>query len=279
MLLTDAWSLYEADKQIEGFSPATLKGYKIQHNLLVRYFGDIDIEEITLANLKTYLIEAGSHLKPSSLGVRIRFIRAFFRWAADEGYCAGNPARRLREPKLGPRVPKALNEELSERLRQACISNLEHAIIEFLLSTGCRIGEIYSLNRTAPNWENRSCIVMGKGSKEREVYFSWQAKIYLQWYLNGRTDDDPALIVTERAPHRMSIAQIRYIVKRIAKRAGIEANVYPHKLRHTFATHMLNRGAPLEAVQDQLGHCKIETTKIYCALSGERRREIYNRYY
>ena len=120
MLLSEAWRLYAADKQIEGFSPATLRGYKIQLNLLVRYFGDIDIEEVTLVSLKTYLIDAGSHLKPSSLGARIRFIRAFFRWAAEEGYCPGNPARKLREPRLGARVPKALSEEDTENLREGC---------------------------------------------------------------------------------------------------------------------------------------------------------------
>lgn len=279
MLLTEAWQLYVADKQIEGFSPATLKGYKIQHTLLVRHFGDIDVETITLPDLKNYLIEKGGHLKPSSLGMRIRFIRAFFRWATDEGCCVANPARKLREPKLGQRVPKALNEEDTVMLQEGCKTPLEHALINFMYSTGCRIGEVYRLNRNAIDWENRSCIVLGKGNKEREVYFSIKAAIWLKKYLASRKDGDMALFVTERAPHRMSIAQLRYVVKRVAKRSEVEANIYPHKLRHSYATHLLNNGAPLEGIQTLLGHSKLETTRLYAQLSGPRRKEIYTRYF
>jgi integrase/recombinase XerD len=279
MLLSEAWSLYETDKTIEGFSPATLKGYRIQHNLLIRYFGDIDLDEITLQDLKTYLVEAGGHLKPSSLGMRIRFIRAFFRWTAEEGYSAGNPARRLKEPKLGKRVPKALSEEDTVCLQEGCRTALEHALVEFMYATGCRIGEVHRLNRNAIDWDNRSCIVMGKGDKEREVYFSIKAAIWLKKYLDGRKDNDMALFVTERKPHRMSIAQIRYVIKRVAKRSEVEANVYPHKLRHSFATHLLNNGAPMEGIQVLLGHQKLETTMLYAQLSGPRRKEIYQRYF
>lgn len=279
MLFSEAWRLYAADKTIEGFSPATLKGYKVQLNLLIRYFGDTDIGGITLVDLKEYLIEAGGHLKPSSLGARIRFIRAFFRWAADEGYCPGNPARKLKEPKLGARVPKALGEEDTENLREGCKTPLEHALVEFLYTTGCRIGEVHRLNRNAIDWDNRSCIVLGKGNKEREVYFSIKCAIWLKKYLNSRKDNDVALFVTERAPHRMSIAQIRYVVKRVARRSEVEANVYPHKLRHSYATHLLNNGAPMEGIQTLLGHQKLETTMLYAQLSGPRRKEIYRRYF
>lgn len=279
MLLSEAWQIYSADKQIEGFSPATLKGYKVQHNLLLRHFGDIDIRTITLPDLKTYLIEKGRHLKLSSLGMRIRFIRAFFRWATDEGYCDSNPARKLKEPKLGQRVPKALSEEDTVMLQEGCRTPLEHALINFMYSTGCRIGEIHKLNRNAIDWDNRSCIVLGKGNKEREVYFSIKTAIWLKKYLNSRKDNDMALFVTERKPHRMSIAQIRYVVKRVAKRSEVEANVYPHKLRHSFATHLLNNGAPMEGIQTLLGHTKIETTMLYAQLSGPRRKEIYTKYF
>ncbi|MEN6325773.1 MAG: tyrosine-type recombinase/integrase [Syntrophomonas sp.] len=279
MLFSDAWQLYVADKTIEGYSTCTLKSYHLQLKLLVRYLGDIDIEDVTLVNLKTYLIEKGGHLKPSSLGARIRFIRAFFKWASDEGYCSSNPARKLREPRLGQRVPKAFSEEEAEVLREACDRPLEHALLEFFYSSGCRIGEVHGLNKEAINWENRSAIVIGKGDKEREVYFSIKAKIWMEWYLKERNDSDPAMFVTERAPHRMSIAEIRYIVKRVGHRTNLDIRTFPHRWRHTFATHMLNRGAPLEGVQDQLGHVKIETTKIYCQLSGARRKEIHNRYF
>ena len=279
MLLSEAWELYYADKTIERFSPATLKGYKLQMTLLIRHFGDIDIGDITLIDLKNYLIEKGGHLKPSSLGARIRFIRAFFRWATDEGYCNSNPARKLREPRLPSRVPKALSEEDTEMLREGCETPLEHALIEFLYTTGCRIGEVYRLDKSAINWDNRSCIVLGKGNKEREVFFNTKCYIWLKKYIEQRTDDDEALFVTERKPHRMSIAQIRYIVKRVAVQAEVESNVYPHKLRHSYATHLLNNGAPMEGIQTLLGHQKIETTLLYTHLSGPKRKEIYRRYF
>jgi len=279
MLLSEAWVIYEADKKIEGFSPVTIKGYKIQHNLLVRHFEDTDLDEISLPALKTYLAETCGHLKSSSLGHRIRFIRAFFRWASEEGYCQANPARKLREPKLGTIVPKALSEEDTVLLQEGCTSVLEHALIEFLYSTGCRIGEVYRLNRNAINWESRSCIVHGKGDKEREVYFSIKAAIWLKRYLTARKDNDMALFVTERAPHRTTISQLRYVVKRVAKCSEVAANVYPHKLRHSYATHLLNNGAPLEGIQTLMGHSKLETTRIYANLSGSRRREIYQKYF
>ncbi|HWQ76869.1 MAG TPA: tyrosine-type recombinase/integrase, partial [Syntrophomonas sp.] len=277
MLLSEAWRLYAVDKQIEGFSPVTLRGYKIQHNLLIRYFGDVDLDGITLPALKAYLMESASHLKPSSLGHRIRFIRAFFRWAAEEGYAAANPARKLREPKLGMRVPKALSEEDTVLLQEACKTPLEHALIEFLYSTGCRIGEVRMLNRNSIDWDNRSCIVRGKGDKEREIYFSIKAAIWLKKYLAGRKDTDIALFVTQRMPHRMSIDALRYTVKTVAKRSEVAVRVYPHKLRHSYATHLLNNGAPMERIQTLLGHAKLETTLIYAQLAGPRRKAIYQK--
>jgi len=279
MNLSEAWTLYEQDKQIEGFSKNTLRGYKIQNNLLLRHFGDIELDKITLPDLKTYLVEKGGHLKPSSLGGRVRAIRAFFRWANEEGYCSGNPARKLKEPKLGKPIPKALSEEDTVILEEGCKAPVEHALIEFIYSTGCRAGEVHRLNRNAVDWDNRSCIVLGKGNKEREVYFSIKAAIWLRKYLNSRKDTDVALFVTERKPHRLSIEMIRYIVKRVAKNSEVKANVYPHKLRHSFATHLLNNGAPMEGIQTLLGHAKLETTMIYAHLSGPRRKEIYQRYF
>lgn len=280
MLISDASRLYLADKKLEGFSLNTLKGYRIQHELLLRYLGDIEMDEITLVDLKEYLVEAGGHLKPASLGGRIRALRAFFRWATDEGYCDVNPARKLKEPKLGTRVPKALSEEDTVLLQEGCNTPLEHALVEFMYSTGCRIGEVYRLNRNAINWDQRSCIVLGKGNKEREVYFSIKAAIWLKKYLNGRKDSDMALFVTERKPYRrMGIDQLRRVVKRTAARSEVEVNVYPHKLRHSYATHLLNNGAPMEGIQTLMGHAKLETTMLYAQLSGPRRKEIYAKYF
>jgi integrase/recombinase XerD len=279
VLLSEAWDLYFADKTIERYSTTTLKGYKLQTKLLIRHFGDIDIRNISLLDLKNYLIEKCSHLKPSSMGMRIRYLRAFLHWASDEGHIEKNPASKLREPRLGKHLPKALGEEDMEMLRESCKTSMEHALIEFLYTTGSRVGEVTSLNRNDIDWDDKSCIVLGKGDKERRIYFNMKCFIWLRKYVNERTDNDGALFVTERAPHRLSIEMIRYIVKRVAKRAKIEVAMYPHIMRHSYATHLLNNGAPLEGIQTLLGHANIDTTRIYADLSGPRRKEIYKRYF
>jgi integrase/recombinase XerD len=279
MLLSEAWSSYESDKRLEGYSPHTLKAYKIQSNLLIRHIGDIEIEIVTLEQLKSHLAKDAVRLKPSSIGHRVRFMKSIFRWAIDEGFVTKNPSTKLKEPKQGNRIPKFLNEEDIELLREACESPLEHSIVEILYTTGCRVGEVVTLNRNSINWESRSIIVRGKGDKEREVYFNIKCGIWIKKYLKARRDSDTALFVTERKPHRLTIAHLRYILKRIARRAGIEVSVYPHRLRHSYATHLLNNGAPIEAIQTLMGHVKSDTTRIYAHLSGERRREAYTKYF
>jgi len=274
----EAWELYEKDKQLLNYSPVTLKSYKIQSRLLDEALNEPEIEEVTRDHLKEYLLKQ-THLKPQSLEHRIKFIRSFYRWATDEGYCIKNPAVTIQFPKTGIRVPKFLHEENIEDLREACDSRLERAIFEFLYTTGCRIGEAVLVDANDINWNKQSLVVSGKGSREREVYFTTTARIWLKKYVESRKDEDPALFVTERAPHRMSIAQMRYILKRITKRAGIDVNVYPHRLRHSYATHLLNKGAPMEAIQQLLGHSKAETTQVYARMTGELRREIYNKYF
>jgi integrase/recombinase XerD len=187
---------------------------------------------------------------------------------------------RIHEPKMPKRIPRALSEEEIEYLRDACRTPLEHTLVELAYSTGCRIGELHRMNRGDVDWHNQSIVVMGKGAKEREVYFTIRARIWLRRYLDSRKDEEPALFCTERRPwRRMSIAQIRYVLKRVAARAGMADRVYPHRLRHSFATHLLNNGCPLEVIQSLLGHEKLDTTRLYASLAGERRREFYRRYF
>ncbi|MGV3465476.1 MAG: tyrosine-type recombinase/integrase [Heyndrickxia sp.] len=279
MLLSDAINNYEADKRIEGFSSQTLKAYRLQAKLLIDYFTDVESKEINTQELKRYLASSSNELKPSSLAHRIRFIKSLFRWLHEEGFIDQNPSRKIKEPKVGKRIPKFLTEREIEYLRDACISPMEKSLFEFMFSTGCRIGEIVLLNRNSINWGNQAAIVRGKGDKEREVYFNIRCDIWLKKYLDGRNDNEEAVFVTERSPHRMSIAQMRYIIKRISNRAGINKTIHPHQLRHSYATHLLNNGAPLEVIQSLLGHEKSETTRIYAQLSGRLRREFYNKYF
>jgi integrase/recombinase XerD len=285
MKLSEAWSLYESDKQLEGYSPYTLKAYALNSRLFIEYVGDIELEDVTFEMIKRYLAKDAARLKPSSIANRMKYFKSLFKWAIDEGYVIKNPASKLKEPKMGKRIPKAMNEEMIENIRESCETPLEHAIIEIFFTTGCRIGEVAKLRRNSINWEDRSIMVIGKGNKEREVYFSIKCAIWLRKYLNKRNDTNTALFVTERKfkdnggqPRPMTISQFRWVIKRIARHAGID-DVYPHKLRHSYATHLLNNGAPLEVIQSFLGHSKIETTRLYAELSGERRRELYKKYF
>lgn len=277
--MSEAAKSYESDKRIEGFSSQTLNAYKLQAKLLMNYFGNTKINDITTQHLKQYLGEASKELKPSSLSHRIRFIRSLFRWSHEEGIIETNPANKIKEPKVGKRIPKFLTEREIEHLRDACFTSMEKALFEFMFSTGCRIGEIVTLDRNSINWGSQSAIVRGKGNKEREVYFNIRCDIWLKKYLDSRDDNDPAIFVTERNPHRMSIAQMRYIIKRISNRAGINKTIHPHQLRHSYATHLLNNGAPLEVIQSLLEHEKSETTRIYAQLTGRLRQEFYRKYF
>ncbi|TLS37730.1 tyrosine-type recombinase/integrase [Pseudalkalibacillus caeni] len=280
MNLSELWSLYEYDKRIEGYSKHTLKAYQIQTNLLVRHFGEKDVEEITFVDLKQYLAKDADRLKPSSLGHRVRYIRSLFKWAHSEGYIPSNPSHKLKEPKQGKRVPKFIMEEDLEVLRESCKGAREKALISLLYSTGCRIGEVHLMDKQHINWDNKSIIVLGKGDKEREVYFDTKTNLWLREYLNQRDDEIPSLFITERNPKkRSSIAQLRYTVKRIAKRSNVNVNIYPHRFRHSYCTHLMDRGAPLEVISNLAGHAKIETTRIYAQLSGEKRRELYRKYF
>jgi site-specific recombinase XerD len=279
MKLTDLWMLYEADKRILGFSQHTLKAYSLQLKVLIREIGNLDLEKVSLALLKEYLAMQSERLKPSSLGHRIRFVRSLFRFAFEEGHIAKNPTLKLREPKMDKRIPKFLIEEDVINLKITCDSPREHALLEFLYCTGC-VGEVHTLNVEDINWENCSAIVNGKGSKQREVYFTTECKVWLKRYLEGREDACKALFVTESFPvRRMTIPTIRYSLKKLATRGEVAANVYPHRFRHTYACHLLDNGAPLDFIQGMLGHEKASTTQIYAQLRGERRRELYRRYF
>jgi site-specific recombinase XerD len=280
MKLKDLWKMYEADKRILGFSQHTLKAYALQLKILVREIGDLEIEEISLNLLKEYLAKQSERLKPSSLGHRIRFVRSLFRFAFEEGHLPRNPSQKLREPKMDQRIPKFLVEEDVIHLKITCDSPREHALLEFLYCTGCRVGEVLKLNVKDINWENCSVIVNGKGSKQREIYFTTECKVWLKRYLESRQDSCNALFVTESHPtRRMTIPTIRYSLKKLAARGEVIANVYPHRFRHTFACLLLDNGAPLDFIQGMLGHEKASTTQIYAQLRGERRRELYKRYF
>lgn len=285
MLLSEVWELYKSDKQLEGYSPHTLKSYELQNNLFIKYQGDIKMEDITYQMMKHYLANAAKTLKPASIAFRMKYFRSVWRYAIDEGIISENPASRLRDPKQPKRIPKDMSAEQIEMLRIACETPLENALLEVFFASGCRIGEIYQANKNIVDFTNKTMTIIGKGDKERTVFFDVRAAIWLKKYLNERKDNNVALFVTERKfkseggqPRRMSKDGMRWTLNRIAKRAGIE-NVYPHRLRHSFAMHMLRNGAPLEVIQQFLGHANLDTTRIYSDYNTEMQQQLYRKYF
>lgn len=285
MLLSEAWGHYKRDKEYLGYSPVTLESYELYHRLFVEAIGDKKIEDVTYFEMKKFVQDLSKRLQPSSVIARMRHLKSLFRWANDEGVITKNEAVKLREPKLPQATPKPLTLFEIETIRDACKTPLEKSIFEFMYATGCRIGEIVKVNKSDVDWNLRSVQVNGKGNKDREVYFDLRCEIWIQKYLETRNDELEALFVTERKykengnqPRRMSIAQMRYILKRVAKRAGIKKSIYPHNLRHSFAMNMLENGAPMEAIQDFLGHTDPRYTEVYATLTTEMKREIYKKY-
>ncbi len=285
MLLSEVWALYKSDKQLEGYSPYTLKSYELQYNLFFKYQGDIKIKDIDYKIMKDYLARDADRLKPASISFRMKFFRSLWRYAVDEGIIPNNPAAKLRDPKQLQRMPKDMDAEQIELLRIACETTLENALLETFFATGCRIGELQKANKDVIDWTDKTIIIIGKGNKERDAFFDIRCAIWLKKYLNERNDNDVSLFVTERRykenngqPRRMSKDQMRWILKRIAKRAGVK-NVYPHRLRHSFAMHLLRNNAPLEVIQQFLGHADINTTRIYADYDSEMKSRLYKQYF
>lgn len=262
-------SIYLASKKLDGLSMKTLKGYKYNLDIFSSYICK-PIATITTIDLRMYLSERCKTLKQTSINTEISILKSFFSWLANEEYIPKNPAAKLKLTKQPKRLRKALSDEEAEILRKSCNTVREKALIEMFISTGCRLSEVVNTNVTDINWENRSIRVIGKGDKERIVYFNTRTKIALKEYLSSRKDNNLSLFVSGKGKHeRLGQRSIQREIKKIASRAGIEKSIYPHLLRHTFATERLNSGMPLPVLQHIMGHDSPATTQIYAELSQE----------
>ena len=268
-----------SSKQIEGCSDRTIKYYREVIEKFINSF-DKSIKQITTEEIRSYL---SKHKENSSCGsitidnIR-RILSSFFSWLEDEDYIIKSPVRRIHKVKTSITVKEVLTDENLERLRDECENIRDLSIIELLISTGIRVGELVNLNISNFNFEDRSCIVLGKGNKEREVYFDAKTKLHLKEYISKRKDTNEALFVSMRKPYqRLSISGIELIIRTL----GINSNVnkvHPHKFRRTLATLAIDKGMPIEQVQKLLGHVKIETTMNY-ALVNQNNVKISHRKY
>lgn len=270
--------LFLASKKLEGLSPITLKGYRYELNSFANHVKK-RVEEITTADIRTYLGKYQQDLKMSSIGSKLTVHKSFFNWLTGEEYIQRNPTTKIKSPKTEKRMTKALTIEELEMIREACETPRQRAFVEVLYATAGRLSEIHALNRSDVNYQTMSAKVIGKGNKEREVLFSFKAIYHLNKYLKSRTDDCEALFVTERKPsRRLSPRAIEREIEKIAKNAGIKKKVTPHTFRHTFGSLTLNNGAELAAVQAMLGHADPATTQIYAQITDEKKREQYKKF-
>lgn len=266
-------------KKIEGKSPKTLSYYK---NTLSRLLSVTKkpIKQTTTDDLRNYLSDFQSANGSSNVTIDNirRIFSSFFSWLEDEDFVVKSPVRRIHKVKTTKVVKETLSDEDLEKIRETASSYRDRAIVEFLASTGVRVGEIVNLNISAIKLDDRSAIVLGKGNSEREVYFDARTKIHLERYLKTRTDMNEALFVSNKIPNnRLTIGTIESIVKKIGEKSSV-SHVHPHKFRRTLATRAIDKGMPVEQVQKLLGHVRIDTTMHY-AMVNQTNVKISHRKY
>lgn len=269
--------IFIASKKVEGLSDNTLEGYKMELRLFSKAVNK-QVEHIASSDIRVYLGSLEGR-KMSTIGKKLNVLRTFFGFLMAEEMIQRDPTLKIKQPKEEKRMGKALTIEELEMMRESCQTVRQRAFLEVFYATGCRLSEMQQLNIDDIDMQAMSCKVIGKGDKEREVYFSCKSMYHMKKYLLSRNDDVPALMVSIRKPYRrLSNRAIQDEIKRIAKNAGLAHKVTTHVLRHTFATLTLNNGADITAVQELLGHSSPETTLRYARITEERKREQHKKY-
>lgn len=268
-----------AAKRLEGCSERTLVFYKNTIDKMLASIGK-NIKAVTTEDLRGYLSEYQNSNMVSKVTIDNirRNLSSFFSWLEDENYILKSPVRRIHRVKVTTSVKETYTDEDLERLRDSCTELRDLAMIDILASTGMRVGELVRLNRVDINFNERECVVFGKGDKERIVYFDVRTKIHLQNYLDDRIDNNPALFVGLKNPYnRLKIGGVESRLKRMGNAIQVE-KVHPHKFRRTMATTAIDKGKPIEQVQKLLGHEKIDTTLHYAMVKQSNVKNAHRRY-
>ena len=266
-------------KRIEGCSEKSLKYYRATIEALVSSVGK-NVKSVLTEDLRTYLTEYQNKHQSSRVTIDNirRILSSFFSWLEDEDYIIKSPVRRIHKVKTTKNVKDTFSDEDLEKMRDGCDELRDLAMIDLLSSTGMRVGEMVLLNRADINFSERECVVLGKGSKERIVYFDAKAKLHLQQYLDSRTDDNPALFVSLRAPYeRIRIGGIEHRFREMGKRLNIP-KIHPHKFRRTLATVAIDKGMPIEQLQQLLGHQRIDTTLHYAMVKQSNVKAAHRKF-
>lgn len=271
--------LFLSAKRIEGCSEKSLKYYQATIETMVNDLQK-EVKYIVTDDIRRYLTEYQQKKNSSKVTIDNirRILSSFFSWLEDEDYILKSPVRRIHKVKTGINIKETYSDEMLELMRDNCSEIRDLAIIDMLASTGMRIGEMVLLNRNDIDFIERECVVFGKGSKERIVYFDARTKIHLQNYLETRIDDNPALFVSLKLPHkRLQIGGIETRLREFGKKLGL-SKVHPHKFRRTLATMAIDKGMPIEQLQQLLGHRKIDTTLQYAMVKQSNVKIAHRKY-
>ena len=271
--------LFISSKRIEGCSEKSLKYYESTISAMINDVGK-DIKCVDTDDLRTYLTNYQQQRNSSKVTIDNirRILSSFFSWLEDEDYILKSPVRRIHRIKTCSNIKETYSDEDLELMRDNCSELRDLAMIDLLASTGMRVGEMVLLNRKDINFNERECVVFGKGSKERLVYFDARTKIHLQNYLESRTDYEQALFVTLKAPYnRLSIGGVEARLRSFGRKLSIN-KVHPHKFRRTLATMAIDKGMPIEQLQQLLGHQRIDTTLKYAMVKQSNVKLAHKKY-
>ncbi|MBD9106480.1 tyrosine recombinase XerC [bacterium] len=272
--------LYFLKKELN-YSDYTIKNYQLDLTDFFKYVSKSNIDFLNIKNthVRGYLKYLDTcNLKNTTISRRISALRTFYNYLLEKGFVKSNIFLNVKNPKLEKKLPNYLNyteiEELLASIDTRTDEGLERRLlIEMFYSTGCRVGEMVNVKISDIDFYNKTIKVMGKGSKERIVYYGDYASKYLEDYLKNK--DKKGYLFTNKRGEKLTIEEVEYIVRDIMKHISIKTHVTPHTLRHTFATHLLNNGADIRTVQELLGHANLSTTGIYTHVSSDRLKDVY----
>ncbi len=268
-----------AAKRIEGCSEKSLTYYQTTIETMLRKVNK-GILTIETDDLRKYLTEYQKEKQSSKVTIDNirRILSSFFSWLEDEDFIIKSPVRRIHKVKATLTIKETYTDENLEVMRDSCDNLRDLALIDMLASTGMRVGELVLLNREDINFKERECVVFGKGSKERMVYFDARTKIHLQNYLESRIDENKALFVSIKAPYeRLKIGGVEVRIRNLGKQLGIN-KMHPHKFRRTLATMAIDKGMPIEQLQQLLGHKRIDTTLQYAMVKQSNVKIAHRKY-
>lgn len=275
----DLVQLFLAAKRVEGCSDKTVKYYDSTiRNALSKI--DKEITQVTTDDLRIYLDEYQEKNQISKVTVDNirRILSSFFAWLEDEDYIMKSPVRRIHKVKTCKTVKETYSDEALEIMRDECDGIRDLALIDLLASTGMRVGELVKLNIKDIDFQSRECVVLGKGNKQRKVYFDARTKLHLQKYIDSRDDDNEALFVSLQKPHnRLLISGVEIRLRELGAKLNLN-KVHPHKFRRTLATTAIDKGMPIEQVQQLLGHQSIDTTLQYAMVNQNNVKQSHRKF-